>query len=90
MAVVYQAWDTKHEREVALKVLKPEIASAVLSERFHREVKTTAGLQHPHIVSSRAGAAGSVRWVVSPNLIKDQGESAYGAARFALSWVCRC
>ena len=48
MATVYLADDVKHERKVALKVLKPELAAVVGAERFLAEIKTTAKLQHPH------------------------------------------
>ena len=50
MATVYLADDLKHERKVALNVLKPELAAAVGAERFLAEIKTTANLQHPHIL----------------------------------------
>ena len=50
MATVYLANDLKHERKVALKVLKPELAAVVGAERFLAEIKTTANLQHPHIL----------------------------------------
>ena len=50
MAVVYLADDLKHERKVALKVLKPELAAAVGAERFLAEIKVTANLQHPNIL----------------------------------------
>ena len=50
MATVYLAGDLKHERKVALKVLKPELAAVVGAERFLAEIKTTAKLQHPHIL----------------------------------------
>ena len=50
MAVVYLAEDLRHERKVALKVLKPELAAVVGAERFLAEIKTTANLQHPHIL----------------------------------------
>ena len=50
MATVYLADDLKHERKVALKVLKPELAVVVGAERFLAEIKTTAKLQHPHIL----------------------------------------
>ena len=50
MATVYLAEDIKHERKVALKVLKPELAAVVGAERFLAEIKTTANLQHPHIL----------------------------------------
>jgi serine/threonine-protein kinase len=50
MATVYLAEDLRHERRVALKVLKPELAAVVVTERFLAEIKTTANLQHPHIL----------------------------------------
>ena len=50
MATVYLAEDIKHDRRVALKVLKPELAAVVGAERFLAEIKTTANLQHPHIL----------------------------------------
>jgi serine/threonine-protein kinase len=62
MATVYLAHDLKHDRDVAIKVLRPELAAALGSERFLSEIRTTAGLQHPHILplfdsgSARAAA----------------------------------
>jgi eukaryotic-like serine/threonine-protein kinase len=50
MATVYLAEDLKHRRKVAIKVLKPELAAVLGGERFLREVETTAGLRHPHIL----------------------------------------
>jgi serine/threonine-protein kinase len=50
MATVYLADDLRHERKVALKVLKPELAAVVGGDRFLTEIKTTANLQHPHIL----------------------------------------
>ena len=50
MATVYLAEDLKHNRKVALKVLKPELAAVVGAERFLAEIKTTANLTHPHIL----------------------------------------
>ncbi|HLG06592.1 MAG TPA: serine/threonine-protein kinase, partial [Gemmatimonadales bacterium] len=50
MATVYLAFDLKHDRHVALKVLKPELAAVLGAERFVVEIKTTAALQHPHIL----------------------------------------
>src|SRR6185436_13490149 len=50
MATVYLAKDVRHERDVAVKVLRPEIASSIGVERFLAEIKTTAHLQHPHIL----------------------------------------
>jgi serine/threonine-protein kinase len=50
MATVYLAFDLKHDRKVAIKVLKPELAAVLGAERFVVEIKTTASLQHPHIL----------------------------------------
>ena len=50
MATVYLADDLKHNRKVALKVLKPELAAVVGAERFLAEIQVTANLQHPHIL----------------------------------------
>ena len=51
MATVYLAHDLKHDRKVALKVLRPELAAVIGAARFLQEIKTTANLQHPHILS---------------------------------------
>ena len=50
MAIVYRARDLKHDRLVAIKVLKPELANALGPDRFLREIKVTAQLNHPHIL----------------------------------------
>jgi serine/threonine-protein kinase len=50
MATVYLAHDIKHDRKVAIKVLKPELAAVLGAERFIQEIKTTAALSHPHIL----------------------------------------
>ncbi len=50
MATVYLAHDLKHDRKVAIKVLRPELAAVIGAERFLREIKTIATLQHPHIL----------------------------------------
>jgi serine/threonine-protein kinase len=50
MATVYLAHDVKHDREVAIKVLHPDLGAALGGERFLSEIKTTARLQHPHIL----------------------------------------
>ena len=50
MATVYLADDLKHDRRVAIKVLRPELAAVIGAERFLREIKTIASLQHPHIL----------------------------------------
>ena len=51
MATVYLARDLKHDREVAIKVLRNELAAVIGADRFLSEIKTTANLQHPHILS---------------------------------------
>jgi serine/threonine-protein kinase len=64
---VYLADDLKHERKVALKVLKPELAAVVGAERFLAEIKTTANLQHPHILPLfDSGEADSFLFYVMP------------------------
>jgi serine/threonine-protein kinase len=50
MATVYLASDLKHDRKVAIKVLKPELAAVLGADRFVQEIRTTAQLQHPHIL----------------------------------------
>ncbi len=73
MATVYLADDIKHERRVALKVLKPELAAVVGAERFLAEIKTTANLTHPHILPLfDSGEADSFLFYVMPHI---EGES---------------
>ena len=50
MATVWLARDLKHERAVAIKVLRPDVASTLTAERFLREITIAARLTHPHIV----------------------------------------
>ena len=73
MATVYLADDLKHERKVALKVLKPELAAVVGAERFLVEIKTTANLTHPHILPLfDSGEADGFLFYVMPHI---DGES---------------
>ncbi len=73
MAFVFLARDRRYERRVAIKVLDPEIATAVGAERFLREIRITAQLQHPHIVPLLdSGEAGSLLYAVMPFI---EGES---------------
>src|SRR6056300_1309161 len=73
MATVYLADDLKHERKVALKVLKPELAAVIGAERFLSEIKTTANLQHPHILPLHdSGEADGFLFYVMPYV---EGES---------------
>ena len=51
MATVYLARDLKHERDVALKVLRPELSAMIGAERFLAEIRITAALDHPHILT---------------------------------------
>ncbi len=67
MATVYLAHDVKHERKVALKVLRPELAAVIGAERFLAEIKVTANLQHPHILPLHdSGEAESFLYYVMP------------------------
>ncbi len=50
LSAVYLALDLKHDRKVAIKVLRPELAAVIGANRFLSEIKTTANLQHPHIL----------------------------------------
>ena len=73
MATVYLAHDVKHDRKVAVKVLRPELAAVVGAERFLQEIKTTANLQHPHILPLfESGEADSFLYYVMPYV---EGES---------------
>jgi Tol biopolymer transport system component/tRNA A-37 threonylcarbamoyl transferase component Bud32 len=73
MATVYLAQDFKHDRKVAIKVLRPELAAVIGAERFLSEIKTTANLQHPHILPLHdSGEADSFLFYVMPFV---EGES---------------
>jgi serine/threonine protein kinase/Flp pilus assembly protein TadD len=73
MAVVYLARDVRHDRRVALKVLRPEIGAVLGVERFLAEIKVTANLQHPNLVPLfDSGEAGGLLFYVMPFV---EGES---------------
>src|SRR6478672_3792542 len=73
MATVYLALDVKHERPVALKVLHPELAASLGPDRFLREIKTAARLNHPHILGLHdSGEADGFLYYVMPYV---EGES---------------
>jgi tetratricopeptide (TPR) repeat protein len=73
MAIVFLARDRRHDRDVAVKVLRPELAASLGPERFLREIKVAAGLTHPHIVPLHdSGEAGGLLYYVMPFI---QGES---------------
>ncbi len=67
MATVYLAHDVKHDRKVALKVLRPELAAVIGADRFLQEIKVTANLQHSHILPLYdSGAAEGFLFYVMP------------------------
>jgi Tol biopolymer transport system component/tRNA A-37 threonylcarbamoyl transferase component Bud32 len=73
MATVYLAQDLKHDRKVAIKVLRAELAAVIGAERFLTEIKTTANLQHPHILALHdSGEVDGIVFYVMPYV---QGES---------------
>jgi TolB-like protein/Flp pilus assembly protein TadD/tRNA A-37 threonylcarbamoyl transferase component Bud32 len=73
MATVYLARDRKHDRQVAVKVLHPDLAASLGPDRFLREIKVAARLSHPHIVSLHdSGQAGDFLYYVMPYI---EGES---------------
>jgi tetratricopeptide (TPR) repeat protein/tRNA A-37 threonylcarbamoyl transferase component Bud32 len=73
MATVYLAQDLKHRRQVAVKVLRPELAAAIGPERFLREIDVAAALQHPHILPLYdSGEADGLLYYVMPYV---EGES---------------
>ncbi|MDP3775517.1 MAG: protein kinase, partial [Gemmatimonadales bacterium] len=73
MATVYLAHDVRHNRKVALKVLRPELAAILGGERFLKEIQTTANLQHPHILPLHdSGEAEGIVYYVMPYV---EGES---------------
>jgi hypothetical protein len=72
MATVYLAEDFRHGRKVALKALKPELAAVVGAERFLAEIRTTANLQHPHILPLHdSGEADKLLFHVMPHVAGD-------------------
>ena len=73
MATVYLAHDLRHDRPVALKVLRPELAASLGPERFLREIRIAARLQHPHILPVHdSGEAAGRLWYTMPYV---EGES---------------
>src|SRR5256712_1719809 len=73
MATVYLARDLKHDRDVALKVLRPELAAVLGAERFLQEIRISARLDHPHILTLiDSGESDGFVWYVLPYV---RGES---------------
>jgi serine/threonine-protein kinase len=93
MAVVYLAQDLRHKRQVALKVLRPELAASLGGERFLREIELAAQLTHPNILPLHdSGDAGGLLYYVMPFV---DGESVRGRlARMpsgsCATWRTRC
>ena len=70
MATVWLAHDRRHERRVAIKVLHPDLSAALGPQRFLTEIRTTAGLQHPHILSLfDSGSAAGLLYYVMPYVV---------------------
>ncbi len=69
MGAVYLARDLRHDRLVALKVLKPDVSAEIGAERFQREIRLAAGLTHPHILPVfDSGEADGLLFYVMPNM----------------------
>lgn len=67
MATVYLVQDLRHERQVALKVLRADLAATLGPERFQREIRTAARLQHPNILTVLdSGGSGALLWFTMP------------------------
>ena len=67
MATVYLAHDVRHDRSVAIKILRPELSAAIGADRFLAEIRTTANLQHPNILALfDSGEADSQLYYVMP------------------------
>lgn len=84
MATVYQALDLRHDRQVAIKLLHPDLVAALGRERFLTEIKTTARLQHPHILPLLdSGEADGLLYYVMP-LVEGESliEMGAGSTRF--------
>ena len=79
-ATVYLAHDVRHERLVAIKVLHPELSHALGAQRFLREIKLTASLQHPHILPIHdSGEAHDQLYYVMPYVEGDSMRQRLGA-----------
>ncbi len=90
MATVYLAHDLKHDRKVAIKVLKPELAAVLGAERFVKEIRTTAALQHPHILPLfDSGNAGDFLFYVMP-FVAGSRCAASSIARRSSASTTRC
>jgi serine/threonine-protein kinase len=90
MATVYLAEDLKHGRQVAIKVLKPELAAVIGPERFVREIRTIAALQHPHIlglIDSGIATVEGQRSTVDAHTPDDRRPSAVDLVYYVMPFV---
>ena len=84
MAVVFLAEDLRHDRKVAIKVLHPELAASVGADRFLHEIKTVAGLTHPHVLPLHdSGEADGLLYFVMPYVKGREPSAAAGAGEAA-------
>ena len=91
MATVYLAHDLKHDRDVAIKVLHPDLGAALGGERFLTEIRTTARLQHPHILPLLdSGEAGGLLYYVMPLVDRRDAARAARARAAAPDRTTRC
>jgi len=81
MATVYLGHDLKHDRDVAIKVLHPDLGAALGADRFLSEIRTTARLQHPHILPLLdSGDADGLLYYVMPLVTGETLRSRLSAA----------
>ena len=82
MATIFRARDLKHERDVALKVFRPEVAELIGTERFFREIRIAAKLTHPHILPLHdSGQADGLLYYVMPLVEGESLRARLAAAR---------
>ena len=90
MATVYLAEDLRHHRQVAVKVLRPELAATLGPERFLQEIEIAARLQHPHILPVHdSGEAGGFLYYVMPYVEGESLRARLAAAGRAADPRCR-
>ena len=90
MATVYLAHDLRHQRKVALKVLRPELAAVIGAERFLHEITTTANLQHPHILGLHdSGQIDGTVFYVMP-FVEGESLRTGSLGRSSCRWTRRC
>ena len=89
MATVYLAQDVRHERPVAMKVFRPELSAVLGADRFLAEIKTTANLQHPHILALYdSGEADGLLFYVMP-YVEDESLRDSWIGKSSFPWLTR-